>query len=89
MHSKFKGIQSKDRCYIFIINLDVPINILQSVEEAECRTAYDSAAEVYMSAFDRLKPPEEVSDNAVFFVVLDFSYFLLIIYFVGCTKGSS
>ncbi|KAL5575349.1 hypothetical protein UlMin_017048 [Ulmus minor] len=31
----------------------------QSVEEAECRKAYDSAAEVYMSAFDRSKPPEE------------------------------
>ncbi|XWS19649.1 hypothetical protein CRYUN_Cryun31cG0033600 [Craigia yunnanensis] len=33
----------------------------QSVEEAECRRAYDSAAEIYMSAFDRSKPPEEVS----------------------------
>ncbi|XP_030480849.1 uncharacterized protein LOC115697845 [Cannabis sativa] len=31
----------------------------QSVEEAECRRAYDSAAEVYMSSFDRSKPPEE------------------------------
>ncbi|XP_057948927.1 uncharacterized protein LOC131144354 isoform X1 [Malania oleifera] len=33
----------------------------QSVEEAECRRAYDSAAEVYMSAFDRSKPPEEAA----------------------------
>ncbi|XVF87421.1 hypothetical protein PTKIN_Ptkin18bG0118700 [Pterospermum kingtungense] len=33
----------------------------QSVEEAECRRAYDSAAEIYMSTFDRSKPPEEVS----------------------------
>ncbi|KAK3438457.1 hypothetical protein EUGRSUZ_C03068 [Eucalyptus grandis] len=31
----------------------------QSVEEAECRKAYDSATEVYMSTFDRSKPPEE------------------------------
>ncbi|XP_022926605.1 guanylate-binding protein 3-like [Cucurbita moschata] len=31
----------------------------QSVEEAECRRAYDHAAEVYMSTFDRTKPPEE------------------------------
>lgn len=34
---------------------------LQSVEEAECRKAYDSATETYMSTFDRSKPPEEVS----------------------------
>lgn len=34
---------------------------LQSVEEAECHRAYDSATEVYMSSFDRSKPPEEVS----------------------------
>ncbi|KAK9085392.1 hypothetical protein Sjap_025803 [Stephania japonica] len=33
----------------------------QSVEEAECRRAYDSAAEVYMSSFDRSKPPEETA----------------------------
>ncbi|GMI72858.1 GUANYLATE-BINDING PROTEIN-LIKE 3 [Hibiscus trionum] len=33
----------------------------QSVEEAECRRAYDSAAEIYMSSFDRTKPPEEVA----------------------------
>ncbi|XP_022720438.1 guanylate-binding protein 6-like isoform X2 [Durio zibethinus] len=33
----------------------------QSVEEAECQRAYDSAAEIYMSTFDRSKPPEEVS----------------------------
>ncbi|XP_010916022.1 uncharacterized protein [Elaeis guineensis] len=31
----------------------------QSVEEAECRRAYDSAAEVYMSSFDRARPAEE------------------------------
>ncbi|PNX74193.1 myosin-2 heavy chain-like protein, partial [Trifolium pratense] len=29
----------------------------QSVEEAECRRAYDSATEVYMASFDRSKPP--------------------------------
>lgn len=33
----------------------------QSVEEAECRRAYDSAIETYMSTFDRSKPPEEVA----------------------------
>ncbi|KAI3958295.1 hypothetical protein MKW92_020739 [Papaver armeniacum] len=33
----------------------------QNVEEAECRRAYDSAAEVYMSSFDRSRPAEEVS----------------------------
>ncbi|TKY59207.1 Guanylate-binding protein 6 [Spatholobus suberectus] len=32
----------------------------QSVEEAECRRAYDSATDVYMSSFDRATPPEEV-----------------------------
>ncbi|KAJ6364248.1 hypothetical protein OIU76_029232 [Salix suchowensis] len=32
----------------------------QSVEEAECRRAYDTATEIYMSSFDRSKPPEEV-----------------------------
>ncbi|KAH7657971.1 P-loop containing nucleoside triphosphate hydrolase protein [Dioscorea alata] len=31
----------------------------QSVEEAECRRAYDKAAEVYMASFDRTKPTEE------------------------------
>ncbi|XP_022723463.1 guanylate-binding protein 6-like isoform X2 [Durio zibethinus] len=33
----------------------------QSVEESECRKAYDSAAEYYMSTFDRTKPLEEVA----------------------------
>ncbi|XP_073119301.1 uncharacterized protein [Henckelia pumila] len=33
----------------------------QSVEEAECQRAYELATEVYMSAFDRAKPPEEVA----------------------------
>ncbi|GMH05476.1 hypothetical protein Nepgr_007316 [Nepenthes gracilis] len=33
----------------------------QSVEEAECRRAFDAAIEVYMSSFDRSKPPEEVA----------------------------
>ncbi|CAL1372839.1 unnamed protein product [Linum trigynum] len=33
----------------------------QSVEEAECRRAYDAATETYMSSFDRSKPPEEGS----------------------------
>ncbi|KAJ0963131.1 hypothetical protein J5N97_028253 [Dioscorea zingiberensis] len=31
----------------------------QSVEEAECRRAYDTAAEVYMTSFDRTKPAED------------------------------
>ncbi|CAA6665789.1 unnamed protein product [Spirodela intermedia] len=31
----------------------------QSVEEAECRRAYELATDVYMSSFDRTKPPEE------------------------------
>ena len=50
-------------------------NVLQSVEEAECRRAYDSATEVYMSAFDRSRTPEEVSD-ALFLV--DYVCYLLI-----------
>lgn len=33
---------------------------LQSVEEAECRRAYNSATAAYMSSFDRTKPAEEV-----------------------------
>ncbi|KAM7500756.1 hypothetical protein LguiA_025170 [Lonicera macranthoides] len=33
----------------------------QSVEEAECQRAFDAATEVYMSAFDRSKPPEEAA----------------------------
>ncbi|XP_075666147.1 uncharacterized protein LOC142635984 [Castanea sativa] len=33
----------------------------QSVEEAECRRAFDSATDVYKSSFDRSKPPEEVT----------------------------
>ncbi|KAI9087713.1 hypothetical protein K1719_030345 [Acacia pycnantha] len=33
----------------------------QSVEEAECRRAYDCATDMYMSSFDRSKPPEEVA----------------------------
>lgn len=37
--------------------------MLQSVEEAENQKAFDSATEVYMSSFDRSKPPEEVSDE--------------------------
>ncbi|CAN6476706.1 unnamed protein product [Victoria cruziana] len=37
----------------------------QSVEEAECRRAYESAAEVYMSNFDRSKPPDEVLDGLI------------------------
>lgn len=40
--------------------------ILQSVEEAECRRAYELATEVYMSSFDRTKPPEEVSSCMLF-----------------------
>lgn len=31
----------------------------QSVEESECKRAYDTATEVYLSAFDRATPPEE------------------------------
>ena len=33
---------------------------MQSVEEAECRRAYDSAIDTYNSSFDRRKPAEEV-----------------------------
>ncbi|KAL3345256.1 hypothetical protein AABB24_024289 [Solanum stoloniferum] len=33
----------------------------QSVEEAECQRAYDLAAEMYMTSFDRSKPPEEAA----------------------------
>lgn len=33
---------------------------VQSVEESEGQRAYDMATEVYMSSFDRSKPPDEV-----------------------------
>ncbi|KAL3522365.1 hypothetical protein ACH5RR_015199 [Cinchona calisaya] len=33
----------------------------QSVEEAECQRAFDLATEVYMSSFNRSKPPEEAA----------------------------
>ncbi|KAL3851355.1 hypothetical protein ACJIZ3_013237 [Penstemon smallii] len=33
----------------------------QSVEEAECQKAYELGTEVYMSTFDRSKPPEEAT----------------------------
>ncbi|KAM7255030.1 hypothetical protein ACFE04_020271 [Oxalis oulophora] len=33
----------------------------QSVEETECRRAYDAATEAYTSAFDHSKPPEELA----------------------------
>ncbi|KAL2524218.1 Guanylate-binding family protein [Abeliophyllum distichum] len=33
----------------------------QSVEEAECQRAYDLATELYISGFDRSKPPEEAA----------------------------
>ncbi|KAI3456220.1 hypothetical protein Pfo_012883 [Paulownia fortunei] len=33
----------------------------QSVEEAECQRAYELGTEVYMSGFDRSKPPEEAA----------------------------
>ncbi|XP_072956223.1 uncharacterized protein [Typha angustifolia] len=33
----------------------------QNVEEAECRKAYDSAVEIYMSSFDRTRPAEEAA----------------------------
>ncbi|KAL6546567.1 hypothetical protein OROMI_022288 [Orobanche minor] len=33
----------------------------QSVEEAECQRAYELGTELYMSAFDRSKPPEEAA----------------------------
>ncbi|CAK7322689.1 unnamed protein product [Dovyalis caffra] len=33
----------------------------QNVEESECRRAFDTATEAYMSAFDHTKPAEEVS----------------------------
>lgn len=42
-------------------NFLVVSTVLQSVEEAECQRAYDLATNVYMSSFDRSKPPEEVS----------------------------
>lgn len=35
--------------------------LFQSVEESECRRAYDTAAEVYLSSFARNKPAEEVN----------------------------
>ncbi|MBA0627793.1 hypothetical protein Godav_022601 [Gossypium davidsonii] len=37
------------------------IDAEKSVEEAECRRAYDSASEIYMSTFDRTKSPEEAA----------------------------
>lgn len=45
--------------------------VWQSVEEAECRRAYDSAVEVYTSSFDRTKPAEEVriSSNGIEYLI--------------------
>ncbi|KAL2334532.1 hypothetical protein Fmac_015745 [Flemingia macrophylla] len=37
------------------------VEIQLSVEEAECRRAYDSATDIYMSIFDRSTPPDEVA----------------------------
>ncbi|KAL2328186.1 hypothetical protein Fmac_021613 [Flemingia macrophylla] len=34
---------------------------MASVEEAECRRAYDSATNIYMSIFYRSTPPDEVA----------------------------
>jgi hypothetical protein len=45
-----------------LLNIGFVVIGLQSVEEAECRRAYDLASEVYMASFDRSKPPEEVSN---------------------------
>jgi hypothetical protein len=63
------------------------IIVLQSVEEAECRRAFDSATEVYKSSFDRSKPPEEVSD------VLCLSLWIFPLFsnssVLGCIKGST
>jgi hypothetical protein len=49
-----------------LLNIGFVVNGLQSVEEAECRRAYDSATEVYMASFDRSKPPEEVSNLSAY-----------------------
>lgn len=46
---------------------------LQSVEEAECHRAYDSATDVYMSSFDRSTPPEEVS-NLFYLLEVNYDY---------------
>lgn len=64
---------------------------IQSVEEAECRRAYDSAVEFYISTFDRSKPPEEVSDALVLIVEWLFYAFLsfLILLVLGVTEGGS
>ncbi|KAK8494190.1 hypothetical protein V6N13_023132 [Hibiscus sabdariffa] len=35
--------------------------LFQSVEEAECRRAYDSVSDIYRSTFDHTKPLEEVA----------------------------
>lgn len=47
--------------FLIAMNLSLHIFDLQSVEEAECRRAFDSAVDAYRSAFDRSKLPEEVS----------------------------
>ncbi|RZC65295.1 hypothetical protein C5167_008987 [Papaver somniferum] len=44
------------RTHVIVTNDLHPPSLLQ-----ECRRAYDSAAEVYMSSFDRSRPDEEVS----------------------------
>lgn len=51
---------------------------MQSVEEGECRRAYDSATEVYTSSFDRTKPAEEVP------FLMFFPWCLLVNTFIGC-----
>ena len=60
---------------------------IQSVEEAECQRAYETSTEVYMSTFDRSKPPEEVSiDFSCGCCVFLFYYSLNFEICVGCPK---
>lgn len=55
-----KKNKQKYKIFLLWISCVLVTLLLQSVEEAECRSAYESATEVYMSSFDSTKPPEEV-----------------------------
>ncbi|CAH1431334.1 unnamed protein product [Lactuca virosa] len=35
--------------------------LIMSVEEADCKRAYELATDLYVSVFDRTKPPEEAA----------------------------
>jgi hypothetical protein len=64
---------------------------VQSVEETECRRAYDSAVDIYNSSFDRKKTAEEVilQISDMHFLLSLFGRFLIGSVLAGCFKRST